>query len=55
MQQQQFMLLFASLRPRHRPDTSSPNALPPNRERACVRFCSCTDVGNVHNPGTAAL
>ena len=46
-QRQQFMLLFASLRPRHRPDPSSPNARPPNRVRACVRFCSCTDVGNV--------
>jgi hypothetical protein len=36
LQRQQFMLLFASLHPRHRPRLSPPNASHPNRNRACV-------------------
>jgi hypothetical protein len=47
------MLLFASVTAQ----ISSPNALPPNRERAWHRlhpFCSCTDVGNVHSSTSLA-
>ena len=54
MQRQQFTLLFASLQSRHRPDVSSPNALPPNRKRACVASAA-VQMWATCNPGTAAL
>jgi len=54
MQRQQFMLLFASLCPRHRPAISSPNALHPiaSVPASLLQLYRC---GQTCNPGTAAL